>query len=366
MILRPRVSEQARFPPTLQTIAGDLVDIPSLASHHLITITLKAPWCPVCPELLSRLLFLGLSARPSPEAGHLDPFTGEVLSISPGQRELNSVLLREDTRFLVICPGTPAALAKIRADVGWDGSRRGQEGAELGGEGERADATEEDECVVRAPFVNDPGLTIAKSLGLAIPGGVWPSILHILPTLEVETVEIGRSPGYYGDHALLMYLRSLRAKVEKSAIPLLTVAQTLLTRLVSASMSSYHYNFPAVDRLPVELVESIFSFLSIAEPKDLIQAGATCRSWRFVALKEAQRRLQEGVRRAWVVVPRRRKAGGELVVSPLDEDAKEYPDGTEIAHVALFRVKKLLNELRVIVDGSTKVVDALKPLQRSI
>src|SRR5262245_22008231 len=46
----------AVVPATLRDVDGDVVDVAGLASrHHLVVVTVKAAWCPVCREQLARL-----------------------------------------------------------------------------------------------------------------------------------------------------------------------------------------------------------------------------------------------------------------------------------------------------------------------
>lgn len=133
------------FPPSLTDIDGQVLDIERLArEHNLVVVTLKAPWCPVCHRQLLRIK----SLLPELEACRVS--------------------------FIVLCPGSPEEVAKVREQTGFD-----------------------------YPFVADENLSVARSLGLArAQGQIFPCMLQVLPDLRIGWTQLGRNGAYFGDGAL--------------------------------------------------------------------------------------------------------------------------------------------------------------------
>ncbi|HMB68312.1 MAG TPA: hypothetical protein VKU85_03340, partial [bacterium] len=62
------------------------------------------------------------------------------------------------------------------------------------------------------PFVADPDLRIAGSLGLARPGGeIFPCLLQVLPDRSVGWRQLGRNGAYFGDGELKAFFDCSRA-----------------------------------------------------------------------------------------------------------------------------------------------------------
>lgn len=133
------------FPALLETIDGEPLDLRRLAKHStVVVVTAKAHWCPVCARQLLRI------------------------------DEHRAALERCGLTFVVLAPGTPEDVAKLRRATGVD-----------------------------FPFVVDPELQIAASLDLVLgPGELKPAILMLDSSLDVAWVQSGRAPGFYGDGAL--------------------------------------------------------------------------------------------------------------------------------------------------------------------
>ncbi|CAG8548788.1 9737_t:CDS:2 [Racocetra fulgida] len=70
------------FPEVVVDLNGRSINIIELAKLHvLILITLKAAWCPVCPQLLLILNLYGL--QDSPPESFRDPFDGSIIMKVP-------------------------------------------------------------------------------------------------------------------------------------------------------------------------------------------------------------------------------------------------------------------------------------------
>ncbi|TPX68890.1 hypothetical protein SpCBS45565_g02781 [Spizellomyces sp. 'palustris'] len=333
MIVRPRVSDTARFPPQLITINGKTVDLVNLTQQsQLVVILLKAPWCQVCPNLLRLLSFLGLKSDSSQT--WTDELTFETRSITPLQKAFNHVLLAHDTRFLVICPGPPEALKQIAEETGWNEMER-------------------------VYFVADFDFQIGEMLGLRMVAGVWPSSLEILKDLTVTTIEIGRRylfpsfPGYYGDHAILQHLATHRHRTETQALTLLRQSTRLHTLLQNATTKSAYYNHPARDKLPLELLCSMFYQFAQTEldshtlhQQSLAPASKACRSWRYVALLTATQILSEHIR---ILESALTTVNGCPTACEI-EARWGYPAGAKIQSVPLLDIQRRIRGLQKVWD----------------
>jgi len=141
----------AVFPAKVLTdIEGKAVDVEKLAAtHNLVVVTLKATWCPVCQRQLLRL------------------------------KKILPMLKLCRVTFIVLAPGPAKELAKIKKRTGFD-----------------------------FPFVQDQGLVIARSLGIARNGNqILPCMLHVLPDLKIGWWQLGRNGAYFGDRELEDYFK---------------------------------------------------------------------------------------------------------------------------------------------------------------
>lgn len=140
----------APFPAELVDIDGQLIDVEELATNdHLVVVTLKATWCPVCQRQLQRL------------------------------KTLLPQLQRCRVNLIVLSPGPRDELAAIRDRTGLDAS-----------------------------FVVDEGLATARSLGIATAENrIFPCMLQILPDRTIGWRQLGRNGVYFGDGELKEYFK---------------------------------------------------------------------------------------------------------------------------------------------------------------
>ncbi|KAI9000038.1 hypothetical protein BC832DRAFT_157348 [Gaertneriomyces semiglobifer] len=321
MIVRPRVQDNAQFPPTLPTISGQTIDLVQLSSDkHVVAILLKAPWCQVCPVLLTLLSFLGLDTSIT-TLEWTDPLTDRVRSVTPIERRYNRLLLCHDTYFIVICPGGPESLRRIQQESEWD-------------------------RLENVAFVADTNMELAEVLGLRIGEGVWPSILNVKEDLSIETIEIGRSAGYYGDKYLLRYLGRRRHTIE--ALAAITVKQTtiVLSRLQKRTSKHIYYNHPSKDKLPLELLSDILSLtIGLSDPHSFVQIGKTCRSWKYVALSTSIEMLSERLKGVTKMIPMRRA------------DCVENADDDEGAYVPVLVLERAVKDLQMVREWVLRVFE---------
>ncbi|KAJ3037569.1 hypothetical protein HDV00_001614 [Rhizophlyctis rosea] len=362
MIVRPRVHPSARFPPAVTDIFGNTVDVLSLAqSHTLILITLKAPWCPVCPELLRRLSFLGFSSNPQPSELVDTLLPNIAISVSREHRQVNSLLLSHDARFLILCPGPAEALVNVRRDAGWDTSISETSTPD------NPSPIPENPLISQTPWIPDPDLTLAKSLGLAIPGGMWPAILEITPTLEISTIEIGRSPGYYSDTTLLDHLLIPRQNLTWSVTTAVESAGKLIQILHERTTTTgrlIQYDHPRTDPFPQDLLSQI---IATYIPNDtLVRVGTISRSFRYVVLLDVLRRIRRAKRDVEDSLPRihKSKTTGRLtdteewIPAPIGGN-KAYPSGTEMRWVGINDVRRRNSGLEDSMNAGVRALRVL-------
>ncbi|TPX37981.1 hypothetical protein SmJEL517_g00400 [Synchytrium microbalum] len=252
MILSPRVKAGAQFPPQVIDVNGQIINVKEEASTRiLIVITLKAVWCPVCPVLLSLLSFMGAQTQAS-TTNWIDPFGLGERTIDEEERKFHSLVLQQDAKFMVICPGPRSEILQIRDTVDF-----------------------RDNCF----FVEDVGLSISNTLGIVMnpPVGIWPGILHVKQNCDIQTIELGRGPGHYGEVALISYLAKLRLLTEGLALNNAKTLQYITTTALPSIPQIYDY--PARDGLPLEIMELIMEQLC---HKDRKTASMVCRSYRTV------------------------------------------------------------------------------------
>jgi peroxiredoxin len=134
------------LPAQLTDVNGDLVDVAGLArGGRLFVVTVKATSCEVCREQLSRL------------------------------RRLLPRLRACGAHFLIVAPGSPAAVAALAAD-----------------------------SALPSPFVADTDLTLARAADLVLAvNQIVPAVLEVDAQRRVVWHQRGRAPGAFSDPALL-------------------------------------------------------------------------------------------------------------------------------------------------------------------
>ncbi|GET02467.1 redoxin domain-containing protein [Rhizophagus clarus] len=259
------------FPKTVVDIDGRSVDVDVLAKRYvLIFITLKATWCPVCPQLLLILNFHGL--KDDCQTSFCDPFDRSITKIPQEEIPFNRLLLRQDAFFIIICPGPVEKVRQIQNDCNFSN--------------------------FPYHFVVDEDLSLATSINLRMSRNeIWPCIAHIIPeTLAVRPVFFGRGPGFYGYRDLLTYLREYRIQVEDNAGKLILKAKKVETRLRKSiltensveNVQQMQTDQPQQEThreqiFPIELLSSIFEYL---EPIEIVKSvTATSRLWRAIGLE---------------------------------------------------------------------------------
>jgi peroxiredoxin len=130
-------------------VNGHAVDVAELASrHHLVVVTVKAAWCPVCREQLARL-----------------------------RRELPRLRSCGAT-FIVLGPGPRDALRGVARETGFP-----------------------------YPFVADEDLALARAADLVLaPDQLVPAVFAVNDRREIVWVERGRSGAAFSDEALFTRL----------------------------------------------------------------------------------------------------------------------------------------------------------------
>ncbi|KAJ3169055.1 hypothetical protein HDU87_000884 [Geranomyces variabilis] len=331
MILSPRLKENARLPAVLSSIHSKEVDLAHLArDFNVVIIILKAPWCPVCPTLLRVLSFLGLKQPPvcGEAAQWTDPFTATTRKVTAQSRQLNGVLLERDTHFLILCPGPAEALSEIAVKSGWDD-------------------------LSNASFVADVNWSIIEGLGLRMAAGAWPSTLLLRSDLSVQTIQIGRAPGFYGDRELLAALRAMRSDQETRAITALKQSRMLGRKLNIACLAATRYDHPGRDKLPIELLRAIMEVVAwtelcaveagvVATLSPLHAAACACKSWRYVALSTGLDILQAQTDRVDSLLARD-PASGSLVTC--GGTAWGYPEAVTPPKASVLHLRKETDEL---------------------
>ncbi|GBC00113.1 hypothetical protein RclHR1_03750012 [Rhizophagus clarus] len=284
------------FPKTVVDIDGRSVDVDVLAKRYvLIFITLKATWCPVCPQLLLILNFHGL--KDDCQTSFCDPFDRSITKIPQEEIPFNRLLLRQDAFFIIICPGPVEKVRQIQNDCNFSNFPYHF-------------VVDEDLSLATSInlryffFSNDVSLNMITNYSFDTQhyqrmsrNEIWPCIAHIIPeTLAVRPVFFGRGPGFYGYRDLLTYLREYRIQVEDNAGKLILKAKKVETRLRKSiltensveNVQQMQTDQPQQEThreqiFPIELLSSIFEYL---EPIEIVKSvTATSRLWRAIGLE---------------------------------------------------------------------------------
>ena len=137
------------FPGTIFDIDGGIISINKLAEEKTIcVITVKATWCPVCREQLTRI------------------------------RDQLADFNRCNLTFLVLIPGEPEAIKLLKEKTRFP-----------------------------FPFIQDKELRIAGRYALdRPPAEIFPAIFILNQDRSLRWIHRGRAPDYYSDQALSDYL----------------------------------------------------------------------------------------------------------------------------------------------------------------
>jgi peroxiredoxin len=136
-------------PAVLRDVTSARVDVAALArGGHLVFVTVKATWCPICREQLQRL--------------------GRLL---PRLRACGA-------SFVVLVPGTDEAVAAVARDTSFP-----------------------------YPFVADGAVALAATVGFAADAEeLMPGFFAVNADREVVWRQRGRAAGAFGDGELMRYL----------------------------------------------------------------------------------------------------------------------------------------------------------------
>ncbi|CAG8452488.1 8535_t:CDS:2 [Dentiscutata erythropus] len=257
----------AVFPEVVVDLDGHSINIKELAKQHvLILITLKAGWCPVCPQLLRILNIYGLQDNP-PETFQ-DPFNGSIIAQVPPED------LPTDAYFIIVCPG-PA-----------DEVRRIQELCNF--------------SKYSYPFIVDENLSLASQIELRMSRTeIMPFIGHIYPeTRMVFPINWGRGPGIYGHDKLLKYLYDYRFQVENNAAKHVSEAKDLEAPFKKVtdtilSIGSLENRTLQKQIFPIELFAQVFEHIESKEMMKTVMA--TCRQWRAIGFDLIAMRMRQTV-----------------------------------------------------------------------
>ncbi|RHZ56378.1 hypothetical protein Glove_402g12 [Diversispora epigaea] len=262
------------FPETVTDLDGQTFNVGELASRHvLIFITLKATWCPVCPQLLLILNLHGLQDNPPEE--FRDPFDDSIMKVDPKILPFYRLLLKKDAYFIIMCPKRQNQVRQIQKACNFTN--------------------------LPYPFVVDEDLTLASSINLRMSENeMWPCIGHIQPeTRLIRPISSGRGPTFYGHNHLLTFLRDYRAQAEKKAVEYVIKANELvpllknLTERQQNQQESQESQTQQKKLLPVELLSQIFEYLDSIEISKTVMS--ICQHWRAIGLEVMMARLRKEI-----------------------------------------------------------------------
>jgi len=149
LLVTPAFADPVVVPPVLHDVTGAAVDVARLAREgHLVFVTVKAAWCPVCRAQLQRL--------------------GRLL---PRLRACGA-------SFVVLVPGTTDTVAALARDSSFP-----------------------------YPFVSDGAVALAAAAGFGMgPDELVPGFFAVDARRAIVWEQRGRSAGAFGDAELLRVL----------------------------------------------------------------------------------------------------------------------------------------------------------------
>ncbi|ORX90614.1 hypothetical protein K493DRAFT_339906 [Basidiobolus meristosporus CBS 931.73] len=288
-------TQNKMLPKKLVTAEGKVLDLERLTQFvHVILITVSSLRCPIGPQLLRILKFIGLENEDSNET-FTDPFTGTTLTISQEDLErlvkLNRILLRWDTLFLILLPGNLNDVLEARSYYTL-----------------RNDTNEG-----RVEFLADEEMALARSLGLTTSNTyIYPAIFHIQPkTLQLSPIKIGLSPGYYGYHSLISFLAATRLEIEVKSLKAIIDSETRIEQMDLSRSDDHALPQSSLSSIPnpafpAEIMETIFEFLNTRE---LEKVSSLSREWRHIVFRVWRNKV-------------RRVTGSVIDILPKDDEGK--------------------------------------------
>ncbi|KAK9686973.1 hypothetical protein K7432_014958, partial [Basidiobolus ranarum] len=267
-MLQIHESQSNTFPKVVVSADGISLDLEYLTKFvHVVLVTVSSLHCPIGPQLLRILKFIGLE-NDDPNRTFTDPFTGTILTTTQEDLELNRILLRYDTLFLILLPGSLQEVsdAKLHYNI----------------------ANHSSEMKGRIELLADGELNLAHNLGLTMSNSyIHPAIFHIRPnTLHLNPIKIGLSPGYYGYHSLISFLTATRLEIEVRSLNAVVESETRieeLDRRRGNGIAIYYPTFGSTKSsiFPNEIMENIFYFLST---KELERVSKLSDEWHHIAI----------------------------------------------------------------------------------
>ncbi|CAI2181716.1 17581_t:CDS:2 [Funneliformis geosporum] len=294
------------FPKTLVDLDGSNVNVYELSRRYvLIFITLKATWCPVCPQLLYILNLHGL--HDDPPSSFRDAFDRTIITVPQEEITFYRLLLRQDAFFIIICPGPVREVLQIRSSCNFS----------------------------HFPyhFIVDEDLSLATSIGLRMSREeIWPCIAHIKPTtLAVHPIFFGRGPGFYGYKDLLNYLHDYRATVEYNATNLILKATEIKTRLEKS----------------VTIENSAENNLETIEVFKIVMS--TSRLWRAIGLEVILINLRNEVKQV-----------SDSLVTNIRDGSPNYSLINKLRYKnkldGVYQINQKINKLITIIEISQRIV----------
>ena len=244
--------EENQFPKYMRDIDGVIWNTIDLAKNkHLFCIVFKNTTCPVCPRFCWEASLMGFGAEPFlQDDGTYDLTRGFQLPMSnlthdlphPITAEMRNkwaVLMDLDVQWIVFCPGSSAALSKLRDKMPDDWKR--------------TPWFADDDCL-------DTGISLISFLSIGIPEGAVPMTIMINPRAIATTVQEGRHPGDTGIMRCFKTLHQLRRSSELYANGTLLLISKY--HKLFAVLDAHTHHFLRQPRVPVEILEKIFSFLN--------------------------------------------------------------------------------------------------------
>ncbi|KAK9728914.1 hypothetical protein K7432_000667 [Basidiobolus ranarum] len=327
--------QNRKLPNELENVDGEVLDLEQLTKAvHVVLITVRSSRCPIGPQLFKILKFIGLENE-DPNQTFTDPFTGSILTVTHEDLELNQILLRHDSLFLILLPGNKREVSEARSLYNIRNDVTGKRN--------------------RVEFLADGELNLAPGLGLSMSNTfIYPAIFNIQPdTLQLIPIKIGLSPGYYGYHSLITFLATTRLELEVKSLNAIAKTESCIEEM-SRSLTNLHPNLYK-NSLPVEILERICSYLNGKELEKVYQLST---EWCHIAFFVWRSRVQRITSDIADLLPKDKRGNTALahtkpiVHQPSCDSNLHRPQPWEFCHrpkVSVLRLEqKLLSLLELI------------------